>query len=338
MILNNLFTKFIISVIAIGLSSFSQFNETIFNDYDAKIKAITLLEKFNFTTINSFQSFNSECNQTSTQLIKSNTYVAGANDLRIYSSNDLRINAFIWMEMLDNIYCNTPFVRNNHTNLMDHEAIISRNLANRYQLSVGDQLDVDLDSQYFSYQVVDIIEPYYGHNLMTIEQHRDGLLIIGNNELVFNTITPSAKNLLIGFSNLGTSNSLKINESIDTIRNSTNTKEIAYSTILILLWIIFSIIVSFNYSSNKMNIHFYGDIDLGMAYRYKFGFQNKHLFWLFIKFEIPLLFILLSLIGFFYLIGSFALLRMATLTILWVGGLSTFTLFIKNFIVIYLTK
>jgi hypothetical protein len=339
MILNNLYTKIVMSLIAIGLSFFSQFNNTSFHDYDAKMKTLIMLEKFNYTYINSFQSFNNDCNQSGTQLIKSNTYISGANDLKIFTENNLRLNSFIWMEMPENAYCNTPFVRPTHTQLLEHEAIISRNLAIKYQLIVGDFITIESDLPNFQYQVIDIIESYYGHNLGTIEQNREGLIILGNNEEVFNTIAPSAKNLLIGFSNLGTSTSIVVQESIQTIRNSTSLKELSYIMLLIPLWIVFSIFVSFNYSfSEKFNVFFYGDIDLALAHRYKLGYRDKNIIWLFLKFEIPILFVISLFICFYYLMKNFSMLRLAILTFCWVFFSNLVIILIKKLIIVKLIR
>jgi hypothetical protein len=339
MILNNFYTKIFMSLIAIGLSFFSQFNETSFHDYDAKMKTLGMLEKLNYSYINSFQSFNNDCVQSGTQLIKSNTYISGANDLKIFTENNLRLNSFIWMEMLENAYCNTPFVRTNHKPLLENEAIISRNLANEYELMVGDLLMIESDLSYFQYQVIDISESYYGHNLITIEQNREGLIILGNNEEVFNTITPSAKNMLIGFSDLGTSTSIVVHESMQTIRNSTSFKEISYIMMLIPLWVVFSLFVSFNYSlSEKFNVYFYGDIDLALAHRYKLGYRDKNLIWLFFKFEMPILFIFSLLIGFFNLMNNLSMVRLAILSMFWIFFSSLVIILLKKLIIVKLIR
>lgn len=339
MVLNNFYTKNILSLIAIGLSFFSHFNEASLQNYNAKIKTIGMLEKLNYSYINSFQSFNKDCMHSGTQLIKSNTYISGANELIILTDSNMRLNSFIWMEIQENAYCHTPFVRQNHRPLSKNEAIISKNIATKYQLTIGDEIRIESNLPNFQYHVVDIVESYYGHSLITVEQNRDGLIILGNNEEVINVITTSAKNLLIGFSDLGSSSSVLIKDSIQSIRYSTSLKESSYVMLIVPLWIIFSVFVSFNYSFGEtLNFFFYGDFDLALAYRYKLGYSGNNIIWLFFKFEIPMLCILTFLMFFFFLMNEFSILRLVLLTFFGVIIPTLAIILIKKIIIVRLTR
>lgn len=176
-----------------------------------------------------------------------NDYYYYGTDARFYTENDKKISAFVLME-LNSIYDNESLINENnivkgkYELLKENEVGISYNIAKKFNLSVGDNIDfynISLN-QNIKNKIKYIFQSSYG--LYDIDVNNNyGIILMGFNKSYYDNI----KAQILVFLSKNTINSNKILNYFEIYKKNTNYFSISFYIIFLMFFI--SVLYTFLY-------------------------------------------------------------------------------------------
>jgi hypothetical protein len=135
------------------------------------------------------QSLFVEVAEANQPIYNKNQYYFELFSMSVTDKDNFFISSDRYMTMKNQIYKDNylsfDIYSNSYFELDDQEAAISRNLANKYQLDVGDIIVVTKSFNQFDFVITNIFGDFYGD--LDVDFSKNGLIILGFSESLYNS-------------------------------------------------------------------------------------------------------------------------------------------------------